>query len=219
MLRSHRTPTASPAKHRISARTITPCHRGEPEAPQPIATIVSAASYNWAVAPGSIAVAFGSKLGTSTAVANSARFVPLLWAGTTVTVTDGANVDRLAPLYYVSPTQVTFQIPPDTAGGVAMITVSNTDGTISLGSAPVFAAAPSLFSADGSGSGLAAAQVVRVKADGSQTYELVGANPIDLGPITDQLVLVLYGSGIRGRSSLGGVGVDDWRSEQSGRLC
>lgn len=173
---------------------------------QPIATVVSAASYNWALAPGSIAVAFGSKLGTSIAGASPAG-LPTSLVGTTVTITDGANADHLAPLYYVSPTQVTFQIPPDTAGGVALITISNTDGTVSLGSAPVFAAAPSLFSADGSGSGLAAAQVVRVKADGSQSYEIVSNDPIDLGPDTDQLVLVLYGTGIRGRSSLGGVGV------------
>ena len=71
----------------------------------------------------------------------------------------------------------------------------------------MFTAAPSLFSADASGSGLAAAQVVRVKADGSQSYEPVGSDPIDLGPDTDQLTLVLYGTGIRGRSSLGGVAV------------
>jgi uncharacterized protein (TIGR03437 family) len=126
-------------------------------------------------------------------------------AGTTVTITDGANVDRIAPLFYVSPTQAAFVIPPETVGGVALITISNTDGTVSLGSAPVFAAAPSLFSADASGSGLAAAQVVRVKTDGSQSYEPVGPNPIDLAPATDQLVLVLYGTGIRRSSSAGGV--------------
>jgi uncharacterized protein (TIGR03437 family) len=130
-----------------------------------------------------------------------------MMGGTTVTVTDGANVDRVAPLIHVSPTQVTFLIPPETVGGVALITFKNTDGTIALGSAPVFTAAPSLFSADASGGGLAAAHVVRVKADGSQSYEVVGDDPIDLGPDTDQLVLVLLGTGIRGTSSPGGVRV------------
>jgi uncharacterized protein (TIGR03437 family) len=173
---------------------------------QYFATIVSAASYNWALAPGSIAEAFGSKLGTGTASANSSR-LPTMMGGTTVTVTDGANVDRVAPLIHVSPTQVTFLIPPETVGGVALITFKNTDGTIALGSAPVFTAAPSLFSADASGGGLAAAHVVRVKADGSQSYEVVGDDPIDLGPDTDQLVLVLLGTGIRGTSSPGGVRV------------
>jgi uncharacterized protein (TIGR03437 family) len=173
---------------------------------QPIAASVSAASYNSALAPESIAVAFGPKLTASAAAASSAT-LPTSLAGTTVTITDGANVDHVAPLFYVSPTLLAFLIPPGTALGVALITVAGSDGTISLGSAPVFTAAPSLFSADASGSGLAFAQVVRVKADGSQSYEPVGSDPIDLGPDTDQLTVVLYGTGIRGRSSLGGVGV------------
>jgi uncharacterized protein (TIGR03437 family) len=173
---------------------------------QPIATIFSAASYNWALATDSVAVAFGSSLATGTAGASSTR-LPTSLAGTMVTITDGANVDRIAPLFYASPTQLSFLIPPETVPGVALITITSSDGTVSLGSAPVFTAAPSLFSADGSGSGLAAAQIVRVKADGSQSYESVGRDPIDLGPDTDQVVLILYGTGIRGRSSEGAVRV------------
>lgn len=171
-----------------------------------MATIVSAASYNWALAPGSIAIAFGSKLATGAASADSAR-LPTSLTGTTVTITDGANIDRIAPLFYVSPTQVDFLIPPETAGGVAMITITSSDGAISLGSAPVFTSAPSLFTADASGGGLPAAELVRVKADGSQSYEIVDSNPIDLGPNTDQIVLILYGTGIRGRTSDGAVRV------------
>jgi uncharacterized protein (TIGR03437 family) len=72
-----------------------------------------------------------------------------------------------------------------------------------------------LFSADASGTGVAAAGVLRVKADGSQSYTAAAsydatqgryvANPIDLSSATDQVFLVLYGTGIRGRSSLSGV--------------
>jgi uncharacterized protein (TIGR03437 family) len=68
-------------------------------------------------------------------------------------------------------------------------------------------AAPSLFTADESGKGIAAAQVVTVHQDGSQTF--IGgiascnssgctAAPISLGTSTDQAVLVLFGTGIRG---------------------
>ena len=46
--------------------------------------------------------------------------------------------------------------------------------------------------------------VVRVKADGVQSVEAI-TGPIDLGPATDQVYLVLFGTGIRGRSSLAGV--------------
>ncbi|MBI3934880.1 MAG: hypothetical protein HY316_09310 [Acidobacteria bacterium] len=172
---------------------------------QAIAAAVSAASYGAALAPESIATAFGPKLATGTAFATSIP-LPTVLADTKVMVTDGAGVDRVAPLFFVFPTQIAFQIPAGTAPGVALITVTSGDGTISLGSAPVFAAAAGLFSADASGRGLAAAAVVRVRADGSQSYEpvLVGG-PIDLGPETDQLILVLYGTGIRGRTALSAV--------------
>jgi uncharacterized protein (TIGR03437 family) len=54
-----------------------------------------------------------------------------------------------------------------------------------------------------------------VKADGSQSYEPIAqfdaaqnrfvASPLDLGPGTDQVYLVLFGTGIRHRSSLASV--------------
>src|SRR5262249_16727482 len=64
--------------------------------------------------------------------------------------------------------------------------------------------APGIFTADASGKGYPAAQVLRVRANGSQTYEpvvtrnaagqLVG-RPIDLGPEGEQGFTVLYGTG------------------------
>jgi len=70
--------------------------------------------------------------------------------------------------------------------------------------------APGLFSANGSGSGVAAALAVRVSANGTQTpvpvFQCGSAGcvsvPMDLGGPTDTLVVELYGTGIRGRSSL-----------------
>ncbi len=56
---------------------------------------------------------------------------------------------------------------------------------------------------------------MRIKADGSQIYEQLAtfdptqnkfvAVPIDLGAETDQVFLVGYGTGLRGRSSLDAV--------------
>jgi uncharacterized protein (TIGR03437 family) len=56
---------------------------------------------------------------------------------------------------------------------------------------------------------------LRVKAGGTQSYEPIArfdvaqdkfvAVPIDLGPETDQVVLILFGTGIRFRSSLSAV--------------
>ena len=51
---------------------------------------------------------------------------------------------------------------------------------------------------DGTGKGLAAAQIIRVQSGGVQSVQSV-ANPIDTA--SDELYLVLYGTGIRHRSS------------------
>ena len=50
------------------------------------------------------------------------------------------------------------------------------------------------------------AMVQRVRADGTQSVEAVNLpnSPIDLGPPTDQVYLVLYGTGIRGHSGMSG---------------
>ncbi len=62
---------------------------------------------------------------------------------------------------------------------------------------------------------MASATVLRLKGNGAQSYEPVAqydsglqrfvAVPIDIGQNTDQVFLVLFGSGIRNRSSLVGV--------------
>ena len=67
------------------------------------------------------------------------------------------------------------------------------------------AVAPAIFSADASGSGPAAAQVIRVRNNEQTTESALG--PIDLGPATDQVILVLYGCGIRGRTAQSAVAV------------
>ncbi len=62
---------------------------------------------------------------------------------------------------------------------------------------------------------MAAAQILRVSADGTQNYEPVAQYdsstsqfvplPIDFGALTDQLFLILYGTGFRNVSSAAGV--------------
>jgi uncharacterized protein (TIGR03437 family) len=103
-------------------------------------------------------------------------------------------------------------MPAGTALGQAVITITADNGAVSTGSVVIEAVAPGIFSANSSGAGVAAAQVVRVKGDGSQVLESVAtfdavanafvAVPIDLGPPAEQVFLVLYGTGMRNRSSL-----------------
>lgn len=186
-------------------------------APQTVAS-VSAASFSRAggLAVESIAAAFGSGLATGVQIASSTP-LPTTLGGTRVVVRDSAGVDRLAPLFFVAPSQVNYQIPPGVAAGNATVAISAADGAISAGAEQIAAVAPGLFAANSSGQGAAAAVAVRVKADGTQIFEPVArfdaaqnrfvTIPIDLGPATDTVVLVLYGTGVRNRSAQSAVSV------------
>ncbi len=177
----------------------------------PVASVSAASFLGDALATESIAAAFGQNLATLVQVATTLP-LPTQLAGTTVRVRDGSGVERLAPLFFVAPTQVNFEVPPSTANGAATITITSGDGSIATGIVNIASVAPGLFSANSDGRGVAAAVVLRVKANGEQTFEPVAqldqatnrfvAAPIDLGPETDQVFLVLFSTGTRFRSSL-----------------
>lgn len=177
---------------------------------------VSAANFGGReVARDSIVTIFGTLLATGTQSSPSAELATSL-SGTTVQVTDSQGVTRLAGLLYVSPNQINLMIPAATAVGSAMITVTSGDGVVTAAPASIVIVSPGLFSANGSGTGVAAAMIMRRRADGSEIFEAVyridagnqvSASPIDLGPESDQVVLMLFGTGIRGRGSLSTVTV------------
>jgi uncharacterized protein (TIGR03437 family) len=121
---------------------------------------VSAASYNGSALAGrSIATAFGTNLASPSGTAQVATTLPLpvTLGGTSVAVQDANGIERLAPLFYTSGTQINYQIPAGTAAGPALIKITNAAGQTSQGVAIVQRAAPSLFTADQSGSGTAVA--------------------------------------------------------------
>ncbi|MEK7829791.1 MAG: N-acetylmuramoyl-L-alanine amidase, partial [Acidobacteriota bacterium] len=182
---------------------------------------VSAASFSGSsLAGASIVAAFGDNLASAVQVGSSSP-LPVSLAGTSVTVRDSANVEKLARLFFVSPGQINFLMPEGLATGAASILVTNGEGKLSAGTVNIAAVAPALFAANSNGRDVPAAVVLRIKADGSQIYEPVAvfdqaqnkfvAAPIDLGPdlgnASDQVFLVGYGTGLRGRSSLAAVSV------------
>jgi uncharacterized protein (TIGR03437 family) len=128
---------------------------------------------------------------------------------------DSSGQEKFAPLFFVSPGQINFQITPGLLTGTVLVNIGNSDGLVATGSMLVESVAPGLFAANGTGQGLAAAVALRIKSNGAQSYEPVTrfdaasgqivAVPIDLGPATDQVFLILYGTGIRFRSSLSAV--------------
>jgi uncharacterized protein (TIGR03437 family) len=173
-----------------------------------LALVNSASFARNSIAPESLATVFGQSLGTGQASAMLP--LPTVLANTTVWVIDAAGKELAAPLYFVSPAQINFLVPPGTAAGPAAVRISSGDGTVSVASVPVGATAPGLYSANASGTGVAAALAVHVLPDGSQQVSLVyqcdltgrcTPSPIDLGGPNDQVVLVLFGTGLRFVSS------------------
>ncbi len=175
---------------------------------------VSAASYQLDPLAGeAIVAAFGSNLAASTVVAETIP-LPTTLGGTNLSVRDSLGVERPAPLFFVSPGQVNYLMPEGTAFGSATVMVMNGDA-ISAGSTRIVRIAPGLFSANADGQGVAAAVVLRVKADGTQIFEPVAMfdstagrfvpAPIDAGAETDQLFLILFGTGLRSTVSPGAV--------------
>lgn len=176
---------------------------------------VSAASFSAsAIASETIVAAFGTGLATQTQIANTVP-LPIVLAGTRVVVRDATGVERLSPLFFVASTQVNFLIPAGTATGTATIIITGDDGTVSLGTVPVSAVAPSLFTANASGRDVPAGYALRFAANGAQTSEPINRLdsaqskfipvPIDVSVSGDQMFLVLFGTGMRFRTALSNV--------------
>ncbi len=193
---------------------------------------VSAASFSGAsLATESIVAAFSANLATTTQPAATIP-LPTSLAGTTVMVKDADATERLAPLFFVSPNQVNYQIPPETTAGPAVVEITSGDGSVSIGTVNIAAVAPGLFAANANGQGVAAAVALRVRGDGSEQYEPVArfdatvnpprfvSVPLDLGPETDRVFLILYGTGIRFHSGMTAVrariGLTEVRVEYAG---
>ncbi|MGH9839997.1 MAG: hypothetical protein ACREEM_14530, partial [Blastocatellia bacterium] len=178
-------------------------------------TTVSAANFSpTAIATEAIVAAFGTGLATQTLAASTVP-LPTALGGSRVSVIDSASVERLSPLFFVSPNQINYLIPPGTATGAATVVITSGDGVVSSGTVQIATAAPSLFAQNANGQGVPAGNALRVRGDGSRENIAIFirdsaqnrfiATPIDLGPATDQVFLVLFGTGIRFRSALSNV--------------
>lgn len=185
------------------------------------ATSVNAASFSGVqLAPDSIVAAFGIALATTTqsapgTIGVSGIDLPTILAGTTVRVTDSLNTERLAQLIFVSPGQVNYVMPSGTANGRAVVTITSGNGSVAFGAVQIGTVGPGVFSANSNGIGVASAQILRVKPDGTQIYEDVAQYdaaqgrfvPVPISFDDDTLYLILYGTGVRYRSSLSAVSV------------
>jgi uncharacterized protein (TIGR03437 family) len=165
-----------------------------------IDAVLNAASYSAGpFGPGSLVVVFG------------ANFASL----STIQIKDtSGKVSNTLP-YFSSSGQMNFILPSDLNPGSATLTLQIQSGPSATAPISIASVGPGLFSADASGTGVAAGSAVRVSAGGEQTPLAISscggqppvctAIPIDLGTASDTVYLILYGTGIRGRSTLASV--------------
>jgi len=191
--------------HSFEIRAITPL------------AVTSAASYSTAaVAPESIVATFGLNLAAGVSQASQLP-LPMNLGGVTIKVRDAGGVERTAPLFFVSPAQLNFEVPAGLATGSALVE-SFIDGQIaSRGLIQINPISPAIFTADSSGRGYPAATLLRyrgsdlVGVEPVVDYDPVGkrfiGRPIDPGPAGEAIFLVIYGTGFRNHGGLGAVGV------------
>lgn len=170
-------------------------------------TTVSAASLDEGpMARGSIVSGFGSQLASASANATETP-LPTELGGVSVRITPDGQAGLLAPLFFVSPEQINYQIPSHAPVGRATVEVLEGSDIRASGSVLVQDVGPGIFTGNQSGRGLAAADAVLVKADGSQEPRPVltcpgGPQPCQPVPLSlagpgEQLFLILYATGIR----------------------
>jgi uncharacterized protein (TIGR03437 family) len=178
---------------------------------------VSAASGAAIVAPGSLA---SIHLPTSVTVTEhaSATSWPTRLGGISLEIRDKSGAARLAPLLYVSPSQINFQVPEATALGEAALSIVGDRAPAQAGGMQVEAVAPSLFMinlplGENNAVPFPAAVAVRVASDGRQTPVPVfmcppapgaacGPAAIPLPPTGDPTYLSFFGTGFRGANAV-----------------
>lgn len=167
-------------------------------------------------APEEIVTAFGTGLSNSIAAATTLP-LPTSLGGIQILVRDSQGMERVASLFYVSPTQINYLIPAGTSVGIATVIFLKDGRTISTSQITVASIAPGIFTFSQDGRGVPAAFAIRIKANNDQVREslfeldsttgFLRPRMIDLGPEGETVILEIYATGIRGRSSQSAVSV------------
>jgi uncharacterized protein (TIGR03437 family) len=177
------------------------------------ANFVNSASFqSVALAPQQLVTAFGFGFSSQTIVAPGQPLPPTL-GDTSIAITDSKGSVSTAPLYYVSSGQVSFLIPDGVAPGAATVKVQRSGATVLTGTMTVASVSPGLYSVNGNGAGVAAAQAARADASGAVTPLAVFScqsgialsclsSTLPLSATTDTLYVSLYGTGIRAAKSV-----------------
>jgi uncharacterized protein (TIGR03437 family) len=155
-----------------------------------------------AIAPGGLAFAMGQNLAPEAGEILGPS--PSAFDGTSVSISDSAGNTTSAPVVFVSPSQITFQVPSTVAAGLAKVTVTAPGSTQTASNVVIAPIAPAVFTVNGNA--LLAGYAVRVSASGTQTTEVAyalnpqgsfSAAPINMGAATDKVYLTIYATGVQ----------------------
>jgi uncharacterized protein (TIGR03437 family) len=181
-----------------------PTDPGPPYAGAPALTAVNGANFKPGTgAAGTIVTVYGERLQTDR---------DLLQSG--LALIDSSGAARTPTVLFASSGQLNLVVPEGAAPGPATLAAEREDASLAFGRLQIQPTAPGIFTAAASGAGPPAAYVKVLRPDGTTFSSLVAtctgagvcqAAPIDLGPPGSVAVLELYGTGIRGRTSLDAV--------------
>jgi uncharacterized protein (TIGR03437 family) len=169
-------------------------------------TSVNAANDRAIVAPDSIASAWGANFSTSTTAGTlTDGSLPVSVGGVQLSLVDNSMTTLTPTLYMVSPTQINYVVPANAALGAGTLTVQSMSGTAD-GPVLISNVSPGIFTFNGSGTGVPAAQILTYNPDGQVTNtspaqtgsSTHSPNPIAIG--SNQVYIVLYGTGVRRHS-------------------
>jgi len=139
-----------------------------------------------AIAPGGMASLFGTNLANGKLPAGGAP-LPLLLGGASMTVANSP-----APLFYVSPLQINFQVPWISISKPTQFPLLITQGeSLTLITVMLTPYAPALFTANGQGSGQASAIISNTTSTAAPTGAYPGSRPAKKGEF-----VLLYCTGL-----------------------
>jgi len=162
-----------------------------------------------AAAPESIVSGFGAT-GVPTEAAASIP-LPNVLGDASILITDAEGGEHAAGLLLSSSGQFNYVLPEGVAAGIGTATVFRGNEILATGFLAVAPVAPSIFTANSDGVGAPAAIVLKIAADGTETFVnafTAGAlgerqsAPIDLSDPEARYFLILFGSGFRAASDV-----------------
>lgn len=165
-------------------------------------SVVSAADYQPVLTIGGIHALFGNGLATQTLVA-ATQPLPTTLDGTQIVLTDESGRDYSAQLFFISPSQINFRVELNVPPGPMTLTVKRNGQAVASTRFVLNHIAPGLFTADGSGRGVPAAYLLRIRPDNSRIEEPIyerdatgRITPRSIRLTDDEVVyLILYGTG------------------------